>query len=73
MNEDWDWRVLCGMNQTTVEAFLSNRRAICEALGADVDDSTVPVGVGLVSQERPPEYVFDHFRRLHGISEEKDN
>lgn len=44
---------------------VENYIAICAELGETPGD--VPEEVGLIGMERPPEHVFDYFRRLHGL------
>src|SRR5690348_7906733 len=44
---------------------IDNYLAACADLGEKPGD--VPEEVGAVGRERPPEHVFEAFRRLHGI------
>ena len=45
---------------------IDNYLAICADLGETPGE--VPEEVGAISRERPPEHIFDYFRRLHGLA-----
>jgi hypothetical protein len=45
---------------------IDNYLALCAELGETPGE--VPEEVGCIGRERPPEHVFDYFRRLHGLA-----